>query len=140
MSAWKPMIAGPVDQFEQLHHSPPAMHAAPADFPLGRESLAKVIGYIARFAERRGDRFLIAVGIAVPGIGTLAESMRITPYGRTPSSRSFLAMRRPCAPGSTNFCRSADRPSPPRRRSAAIRVPRRSRPSGSAIALCPPGV
>ena len=45
--------AGPVGQLQELHHPLPAVHAAPADFALGGEPLAVVVGDVARLAERR---------------------------------------------------------------------------------------
>ena len=55
MSAWKPSVFGPVDGFQQLDHVPRAVHAAPADFALGRQPLAEFLGDVAGLAKRVGD-------------------------------------------------------------------------------------
>ena len=81
--------AGSVGQLEQLHHPLPAMHAAPADFALGGEPLAVVGGDVARPGGRsRRSSSGCLRGRLSQSPGPAAESMRTTPYGRTPSSRS----------------------------------------------------
>ena len=95
MSAWKPTVFGHADLFEQFDHALPRVHAAPADFAFGGEALAVAFGDFAGFAERlRRSSSCCPSGSFVPvGRRRAAESMRTTPYGRTPSSRSFSAMR-----------------------------------------------
>ena len=43
--------SGAVGQFQQLHHAFPAVHAAPADFALGGQALAEIVGHVAGLAE-----------------------------------------------------------------------------------------
>ena len=43
------------DQFQKLDHPPPTVHAAPADFALGGQPLAVILGDVAGLAECVGD-------------------------------------------------------------------------------------
>src|SRR5205809_510011 len=52
------------DQLEELYHPPPTVHAAPADFPLGREPFAEVLGDSAGLAKRVGDAASVRLRIA----------------------------------------------------------------------------
>ena len=60
---------GAVGQFQELDHPPPGVHAAPADFALGGEAFAELLGDVGGLAEGLGDLLLIAVGVRVPGVG-----------------------------------------------------------------------
>ena len=129
MSAWKPSVFGRFDQLEQLDHALPAVHAAPADFAFGREPLAVALRRRRRLRGRsRRSSSCCRPDPSPSRAGPPAESMRTTPYGRTPSSRSFLAMRqalRTCVDELLALLLA--RPSPSRRRSAARPARRPSR-------------
>ena len=56
----------PVDHLEQLEHPLPAVHSAPADFPLGGEDLVVLGGDIAGLGERIGQDLLIPLGVFRP--------------------------------------------------------------------------
>ena len=82
------------DRLEQLEHLLPAVHAAPADLALGGEPLAVVLRRSSQ-ASRKVSAIVcvLPAGSSAQVAGPTAESMRTTPSGRTPSSRSFLAIR-----------------------------------------------
>ena len=95
-----------VDHLQQFEHAPPTMHAAPADFALRGEPLAVVLGDLACLAERLGDALLVALGIFAPWLTPQAESIRTTPLGRMPNSRSRWPMRQALFTCAKNFSRS----------------------------------
>jgi hypothetical protein len=73
------------DAFEDVEHVLPGVHAGPADFTFGGEALAVVGGDLGGLLEGVDDaggvRFGFSRHLATPNS---AESMRMTPYLRTP--------------------------------------------------------
>ena len=55
-----------VRPLQQVNHMFPAVHAAPADFALRREALAKAFGDIAGLRKSRGDELAVANRIGGP--------------------------------------------------------------------------
>ena len=92
-----------VDRFEQIHHLLPTVHAAPADFAFGGEPLAEVFGDVARFAERLGDQFLVALRDPSP-IRRGWQRNRCAPRRKAARRSRGASARcgRPCGPGATN--------------------------------------
>ena len=104
---------GHVDRFQQIEHVLPRVHAGPADFAFGGEPFAVVVGDLGGFAERLGDllRVRLADLRATWSTPNSAESMRMTPYLRTPCSLKIFGdaaghFRRRCR----NFSRAAASP------------------------------
>ena len=56
----------------RIEHGSPAVHAAPADFALGSETLAMIFGNVAGFAESLSDGLGVANGI----LGPVGEARR----------------------------------------------------------------
>ena len=120
-----------VHHLQQLDHVLPAMHAAPADFALGRQPLAVCFGDGAGFAEGFGDAAWSCQPDPSPhsaGLdGGIDADDAILPDADllAASARS----RRPCAPARQSDSAPRRCPSPTRRRSAATpaRRPSRSR-------------
>ena len=105
MSAWKPSVCGRSTISSSSIIRLPTVHAAPADLAFGGQPLAVVLGDLAGLAERLGDPLLVALRVVATMRPTpQAESIRTTPLGRTPSSRSCWAMRQPLRTWSRNFC------------------------------------
>ena len=101
----------PADHLQKLHHVLPAVHAAPADFALGGEALAMLLGDVAGFAEGLGDRLLVLGRDSSAQSWTpVAESMRTTPVCRMPMSRSWRAMRQAFSTIVRNCLRSSADP------------------------------
>ena len=56
----------PVHPLQEVHHPLPTVHAAPADFPFRRQTLAEILGDRARLGEGLGDLGLVGLGIRGP--------------------------------------------------------------------------
>ncbi len=111
MSAWKPTVSGQADLLEQLQHVFPTVHAAPADLALGGEPLAVVLRRPWPLPGRsRRSSWCCPCGSFAQSATPQAESMRTTPCGRMPSSRSFAAIRQALRTWPTNFARSSALP------------------------------
>ena len=82
-----------VHPLEQVDHRPPGVHPPPADLTLGSQLFAVIARDRRGLLERLGDLLLVALGSLAQSAGDDAESIRTTPYGRTPISRSDLAIR-----------------------------------------------
>ena len=95
MSAWKPSVLG---RFDELRAARPLRFQLCMPPQQISPSAARRSPYSSATShaspERVGDRLLVARRDRPPSrSGSPAESMRTTPYGRMPSSRSVLAMR-----------------------------------------------
>ena len=70
-----------------------------------------ILGDFGRFAERVGDFLACCLwGRRPSALGLSAESMRMTPYLRTPCLLRILAMRQAFSTASTNFLRASASP------------------------------
>ena len=118
----------PIHHFQQFHHVPPAMHAAPANFAFGGQPLAMFLGDGAGFAECLGDAHGVRQWILGPlgrTDGRIDAHHAILPDARSPSA--FGRWRRPCGPARRNVLLLSSFPWPNRRRSAATPAPRPNR-------------
>ena len=127
----------PVHHLEQLDVALHAVHAAPADFPFGRQPLAVTLGDVGRLAERVGDLLRVAGGILRPLRRT---RRRVDADDAVAADAEVFAAsarsRTPCAPASGTPCAPRRCPSRIRRRSAATPARRAIRPSGSSRGSC----
>ena len=62
----EPDDAGAVGLFQRIDHRLPAVHAAPADFTLGGQTLAEILGDVAGLTPGLGDQLGAGDGILGP--------------------------------------------------------------------------
>ena len=104
---------GPVDHFQKLHHPPPTVHAAPADFSFGGQPLAEILGDRRRPGETcrrsvccwRSDRPCDQSCHA----RRPSRSARRRRAGR-PVRAAAWRCGSPCGPASETACRSSSVP------------------------------
>ena len=62
----EPERVGLVHTLQEVYHLAPGVHAGPADFPLGGEFFAVVLGDGGGLLEGLGDGGLVGLGVVVP--------------------------------------------------------------------------